>query len=52
MIQALDLYPNISPKVELFIHPSIGFEGHGTAKDIFHHGAQWIAEQLGVIDVC
>jgi hypothetical protein len=41
-----------SPLVELFINPSIGFEGHGTSKQIFHHGAQWIAEQLGVINAC
>jgi pimeloyl-ACP methyl ester carboxylesterase len=40
-----------SPTVELFINPSIGFQGHGTAKHIFHHGAQWLASQLGVIDV-
>ena len=40
-----------SPSVELFIKPSIGFQGHGTSKETFHHGAQWIAEQLGVVDV-
>lgn len=41
-----------SPQVELFIKPSIGFQGHGTAKNTFHDGAQWIAEQLGVLNVC
>jgi pimeloyl-ACP methyl ester carboxylesterase len=41
-----------SPSVELMISPSVGFQGHGTPKHIFHHGAQWLAEQLGVIDVC
>ncbi len=40
-----------SPQVELFISPSIGHQGHGTPKEIFHAGAQWIAEQLGAIDV-
>ncbi len=40
-----------SPSVELIISPSIGFQGHGTPKKIFHQGAQWIAEQLGAIDV-
>jgi pimeloyl-ACP methyl ester carboxylesterase len=42
---------NRSPSVELIISPSIGFQGHGTAKHTFHHGAQWLAEQLGAIDV-
>lgn len=41
-----------SPSVELMISPSVGFQGHGTPKHIFHQGAQWLAEQLGVIDVC
>lgn len=40
-----------SPQVELMIRPSIGRDGHGTAKDTFHEGAQWIAEKLGAIDV-
>jgi hypothetical protein len=40
-----------SPPVELFIRPSIGRDGHGTSKEIFHEGAHWIAEQLGAIDV-
>jgi hypothetical protein len=42
---------NRSPSVELIISPSVGFQGHGTPKHIFHQGAQWLAEQLGVIDV-
>ncbi|HEY2811435.1 MAG TPA: alpha/beta hydrolase [Rhabdochlamydiaceae bacterium] len=40
-----------SPSAELFIKPSIGFQGHGTSKQTFHEGAQWLAEQLGIIDV-
>ncbi|MBS0620076.1 MAG: alpha/beta hydrolase [Verrucomicrobia bacterium] len=40
-----------SPQVELIITPSIGFQGHGTSKETFHAGAQWIAEKLGAIDV-
>lgn len=40
-----------SPNVELIISPSIGRDGHGTSREVFHQGAQWIAEQLGAIDV-
>jgi hypothetical protein len=40
-----------SPQVELMIAPSIGRDGHGTSQEIFHEGAQWIAEKLGVADV-
>ena len=40
-----------SPQVELIISPSIGRDGHGTSKEVFHHGAQWIAQKLGAIDV-
>jgi pimeloyl-ACP methyl ester carboxylesterase len=40
-----------SPQVELIITPSIGHQGHGTSKEVFHQGAQWIAEKLGMIDV-
>jgi esterase FrsA len=40
-----------SPKVELIIGPSIGRDGHGTSKEVFHDGAQWIAEKLGAVDV-
>lgn len=40
-----------SPNVELIIAPSIGREGHGTSKEVFHAGAQWIAEKLRAIDV-
>ncbi len=40
-----------SPRVELMIGPSIGRDGHGTSKEIFHAGAQWIAESLKAIDV-
>jgi hypothetical protein len=40
-----------SPQVELIIGPSIGRDGHGTSKEVFHEGAQWIAKKLGAIDV-
>lgn len=40
-----------SPKMELIVGPSIGRDGHGTSKEVFHHGAQWIAEELRAIDV-
>lgn len=40
-----------SPNVELIISPSIGQYGHGTSKEIFHQGAQWVAEKLKAIDV-
>jgi esterase FrsA len=39
-----------SPQVELLIGPSIGRDGHGTSKEVFHQGAQWIAEKIGAID--
>lgn len=38
-----------SPLVELIISPSIGNMGHGTSKEIFLSGANWIANQLGVV---
>jgi hypothetical protein len=40
-----------SPQAELFIGPSIGKDGHGTSKEVFHDGAQWIAQKLEAIDV-
>ncbi len=40
-----------SPSVELIIGPSIGRDGHGTAKEVFHEGAQWIAEKLKAVHV-
>ncbi|MBS0605630.1 MAG: alpha/beta hydrolase [Parachlamydiales bacterium] len=40
-----------SPQIELIVGPSIGHQGHGTGKEVFHNGAQWIAERLGAIDV-
>ncbi len=40
-----------SPSVELIIGPSIGKDGHGTSKEVFHDGAQWVAEKLKAIDV-
>jgi len=38
-----------SPPVELIISPSIGHHGHGTSKETFETGADWIGRQLGVI---
>lgn len=35
-----------SPQFELLIYPSIGHQGHGTPKEIFHEGARWMAKQL------
>jgi len=35
-----------SPKIELIIKPSIGFQGHGTSKETFEEGALWLAQQL------
>jgi hypothetical protein len=40
-----------SPQAELIIGPSIGRDGHGTSKKVFHEGAQWIAEKLGAVHV-
>lgn len=37
-----------SPPIELFISPSIGHKGHGTAPDIFQQGAAWIQKRLGL----
>lgn len=36
-------------QAELIITPSIGFQGHGTSPHTFHDGAEWIAQQLGVL---
>lgn len=38
-----------SPPIELFITPSIGLQGHGTPKEIFHDGALWLGKQLGEV---
>jgi esterase FrsA len=37
-----------SPPIELILKPSIGHQGHGTSKEVFHEGAYWIADKLGV----
>ena len=37
-----------SPPIELFVTPSIGYQGHGTSKSIFEEGARFLAGQLGV----
>jgi predicted esterase len=36
-----------SSPVELIIGPSIGHQGHGTSKQVFEHGALWMAKKLG-----
>lgn len=36
-----------SSQMELILSPSIGHLGHGTSKEIFQQGADWIALQLG-----
>ena len=38
-----------SPPIELIVSPSIGHMGHGTSKDVFEAGADWLGETLGVI---
>ena len=37
-----------SPPIELFMSPSIGHKGHGTAPDIFQQGALWVQKRLGL----
>ena len=37
-----------SPLIELVIKPSIGYLGHGTAKETFQEGANWLIEQLSL----
>ncbi|NGX59010.1 MAG: hypothetical protein KR126chlam3_00154 [Chlamydiae bacterium] len=38
-----------SPPIELIISPSIGHLGHGTPKEIFESGADWLGKTLGAI---
>ena len=41
---------NISnPPVEMIITPSVGQMGHGTSKEVFEAGADWIGRKLGTI---
>ncbi|MBM3197887.1 MAG: alpha/beta hydrolase [Chlamydiae bacterium] len=35
-----------SPKIEMFMKPSIGYLGHGTSPDTFLEGALWLIKQL------
>jgi hypothetical protein len=35
-----------SPQIELIITPSIGQMGHGTSKEIFHAGTEWLAQKV------
>ena len=37
-----------SPPIELILKPSIGYLGHGTAKETFEEGALWILKKLGL----
>lgn len=37
-----------SPQAELVIYPSIGYQGHGTPKEIFEQGAEWMSQKLEV----
>ncbi len=36
-----------SPQAELIVFPSIGYQGHGTPKEIFEQGAEWMSQKLG-----
>jgi len=38
-----------SPPVELTLTPSIGHMGHGTSKETFEAGAEWLGKTLGII---
>jgi esterase FrsA len=38
-----------SPPVELIVSPSIGHMGHGTGKETFEAGADWVGKKLGAI---
>lgn len=38
-----------SPPIELMITPSIGHMGHGTSKEIFEDGADWLGKKLGAL---
>ncbi|NGX37692.1 MAG: hypothetical protein K1000chlam2_00854 [Chlamydiae bacterium] len=38
-----------SPPVEMIVGPSIGHQGHGTSKETFVAGADWLGRKLGAI---
>ncbi len=38
-----------SPPIEMVVGPSIGHMGHGTAKETFEAGAEWLGRKLGAI---
>lgn len=40
---------NRSPSIEMIISPSIGHMGHGTSKQAFEAGADWVGRKLGAI---
>jgi len=48
LANAMDAQHIRSPQAELILTPSVGFQGHGTLKPIFHQGGDWIADKLGV----
>lgn len=35
-----------SPKVEMIISPSVGFQGHGTSPNSFYQGAEWVKSKI------
>jgi hypothetical protein len=37
-----------SPELELIIKPPIGMHGHGTSKETFIEGAQWLLKMWGL----
>ena len=38
-----------TPKIELLIKPPLGAQGHGTSKEIFEEGADWILKEWGLL---
>lgn len=46
VVEEANKYNIRSPKVEFFLHPSIGHKGHGTPPEVFRQGADWIAACL------
>lgn len=40
-----------SPRVELHLYPSVGYKGHGTPKEIFELGSNWLINQLESVKI-
>ncbi|KAF3363300.1 Uncharacterized protein PHSC3_000191 [Chlamydiales bacterium STE3] len=38
-----------SPQVEMVVHPSIGHHGHGTARETFLEGTNWLKEKMRIL---